>query len=108
MPSQGDGKEGGEGNVSAEMKVASQGDNFLGDKVACTEFHDDETEGNVGTLKILASQAIQHIEFNDDETKGNVGAPEILFSKVDSSVSAPLDVCTLRAHDVDKVCCKGA
>jgi hypothetical protein len=52
---QGYGKEGGEGNVSAEMKVASQGDSFLGDKVACTEFHDDETEGNVGTLEVLAN-----------------------------------------------------
>ncbi len=105
---QGNKKEGGEGNVSTEMKVASQDDDFLGDKVACTEFHDDETEGNVGTLEILVSQAIQHIEFNDEETKGNVGTPEILFSKVDDSVSAPLDVCILRARDVDTVCCKGA
>jgi hypothetical protein len=90
------------------MKVASQGSCFLGEKVACTEFHDDETEGNVGILEILASQAIQHIKFNDDETKGSIGTAEILFSKIDDSALALLDVCTLRARDVDTVCCKGA
>jgi hypothetical protein len=104
---QDDGKEGGEGNVSAEMKVASQDDKFLGDKVACTEFHDDEREGNVGTKEIFASQVIQLIKFNDDETKRNIGAPKILFSKVDNSASALLDVRTLRACDVDTVCPKG-
>jgi hypothetical protein len=71
VASQDDGKEGGEGNVSAEMKVASQGNDFLGDEVACTEFHDDETEGNIGTLEILASQAIQCIKFNKGDLLEN-------------------------------------
>ncbi len=68
-------KEGGEGRVSVEMTiVASQGDSFLGDKVACqgdslTEFTNDGDalmrqngrrkeggEGKVSARMIVASQ----------------------------------------------------
>jgi hypothetical protein len=77
-------KEGGEGKVSTEMIVASQGDDFLGDKIAfqgdsLTEFTNDGD-----ALDIVACVAIQ----------------------CNNSASAPLD--TLRHLDKDTVRHKGA
>jgi hypothetical protein len=77
-------KEGGEGKVSAEMIVASQGDDFLGDKVAFQGDNLTEFTNDGDALDMVACDAIQ---CND-------------------SASAPLDM--LRHLDKDTVRRKGA
>ncbi len=77
-------KEGGEGKVSVQMIVASQGNDFLGDKVAFQGNNLTEFTNDGDALDIVASDAIQ---CND-------------------SASALLDM--LRHLDKDTVRCKCA
>ncbi len=127
-------KEGGEGRVSVEMTiVASQGDSFLGDKVACqgnnlTEFTNDcdalmkqnesrkeGGEGKVSAEMIVASQGNDFLgdkvafqgnnltEFTNDGDALDIVACDAI--QCNDSALAPIDM--LRPLDKDTVRCKG-